>query len=150
MQKWRYCRTALITSPSVLFSTFLPLSVSEGFSYFSVLCLFPHLVLENNCRRPQKEACQRSYNQKCNVRHRSRCFVKTNEGLTGQAFVRILCVLIHCVVWDSIPWDGLHLNPWSMRQHPQVLKQPLPEKSHTDHLHFNVFINQLLYITFLA
>lgn len=115
--------------------------VSQKAFIISVLCLFPHLVLENNCRRQQKEACQRSYNQKCNICHRSRCFVKTNEGLTGQAFVRILCVLIHCVVWDSIPWDGLHLHPWSMRQHPQVLIQPLPEKSHTDHLHFNFFIN---------
>ena len=63
--------------------------------------------------------------------------MKMISSLTGQAFVRILCVLVHRVLWDSVLWDGLHLHPRSVRQHPQVLKQPLPEQSHTDNkVHF--------------
>lgn len=52
-------------------------------------------------------------------------------ALTGQAFVRILCVLVHSVIRDGVLWDGLHLHSGSMRQHPQVLKQTLPEQTHT-------------------
>lgn len=53
------------------------------------------------------------------------------KSLTGQAFVRILCVLVHRVIWDSVLRDGLHLHSGSMGQHPQVFKQPLPEQSRT-------------------
>lgn len=52
---------------------------------------------------------------------------------TGQALVRIFCVLVHIVIRDSIFRNGLHLHPRSVRQHPQVLKEPLPKAPHRRH-----------------
>lgn len=57
------------------------------------------------------------------------CF-GVSQSRTGQAFVRIFRVLVHIVIRYSVFRDGLHLHPRSMRQHPQVLKEPLPKASH--------------------
>jgi hypothetical protein len=46
--------------------------------------------------------------------------------LTREAFVWVLSVLFLAIIGDGVFRDGLHLNAWSMRQHPQVLKQASP------------------------
>lgn len=45
---------------------------------------------------------------------------------TGYAFVGVILVLISTVFLHSVFRDGLHLHPWGVGQHTQVLKQALP------------------------
>lgn len=46
-------------------------------------------------------------------------------GLTRDALVGVIFVLIATLLWNSILRNRLHLNPRCMGQHSQVLKQSL-------------------------
>lgn len=48
---------------------------------------------------------------------------------TGNAFVGIILLLIPTVFLDSILGNWLHLHPGSVREHAQVLEEPLPRAS---------------------
>lgn len=74
-------------------------------------------------------------------------FRAVSQSRTGQALIRIFCVLVHIVIRDGIFRGGLHLHSRSMRQHPQVFKQPLPKASQRYH---NQFLLKKETILFLA